>query len=173
MNAIALPRIDTAPQLNLPDVANLAVQVESRLGYRQLGIGLSGIKFFDVLRELDWMPFVPANVEEYKRRALRKAAGLNVFNPFHKLRWRTCELSAYRLPVPVDVLEKAISLKKKLGDLPTRVDFRITYLGTVDFDRERKMELKRLDPFLCVRHNGVMHHIEVWDEPTFNPKRSK
>lgn len=171
--AIALPRMTMVPELNIPSLHTIAERAADLLGYTELRANIGDMKTFEVLREMDWMPFVPANVTEYKRNELRKALGLGRFNPFNSLKWHWCELSNYKLPIPVDVLSKASELRYRMSKEHLRCEFRIAYMGTVDFDYEKAKEMRLLDPFLVLSRNGVAHHIEVWDEPTFNPKRQK
>jgi hypothetical protein len=75
-----------------------------------------------------------------------------------ELSWEMQKLSDYKHPVPAHVLSKAIEIKKAFP----RVEF---YVDEIIVRRKP-------DPFLVAKYNKETYYIEVWNEPTFEGRKS-
>lgn len=80
--------------------------------------------------------------------------------------WKSNELKKYSLPIPKDVLTKALAVKKdivKFGELDFRVVSLQAYAASI-YD----------DPFLTVSTAySRQFYIAVWDEPTFEDSQKE
>lgn len=76
-----------------------------------------------------------------------------------RFRWDMSNINYYEKPVPHFALSRAIELKKQLPNAEFYVE-------------ELKSETLTKDPFLVLKAGGFFCYLDVWDEPTFEGRRT-
>lgn len=131
--------------------AELANKAVALLGYDVLAndVGICD-KLGVVLKKLEIEPFEPTTVAVYKQAMRQKASYESNFNTVY-FKWERVQISDYRKPIPIHVLNKAVQIKEQLPQVEIFIE-----------------ELTRVpDPFLVVKFGREEFYVEVWDEPKF------
>lgn len=137
------------------DVARIASEAESVLGYSRLKAAMSTHTLALVLHSLGIDPFDNASVRRYKNLMSAKVSERHLRSQYvTEGKWQIVPLKGYNLPIPEYVLAKALDIKEALPTAEFLVD-------------ELVVGEKYVDPFLIVKDGIEHYYIEVWDEPEF------
>ena len=136
------------------DLAKLAIEAETILGYTSLKKALGTGALSNVLISLQIDPFTASSVKKYQdamQTMWRRKDGARYR---YETDWVSCPISSYKNPIPEYVLMKALDIKKALpGVVFTVVELQVAQVPQ--------------DPFLVASFGDEDFYIEVWDEPEF------
>lgn len=145
--------------------ADLAERAARELGYSKVRDRIESSKLYDVLAELELLPYNMADVEAYKKAMAKE----NSYRRFSTVggsyityaTWVRTAISEFTGEIPQFVLHTALRVKKKLPGVELVVE---------DLRQETRM---LPEPFLVAKYGDAEAYIEVWDEPSFTGKRVK
>jgi hypothetical protein len=117
----------------------------------------------DIFTALEIVPLDTAAVVKYKEetaRAANRSAPLST-----QFKWASILLPNYKAPIPQFVLANAVNIARALKEkLPN---------AQVQFSVEELQSFSRPDPFLYLSINGqFVCYLDVWDEPSFEGRRT-
>jgi hypothetical protein len=194
MKKSAIPKVSIESMLataTVPSVVDadkamseLGAQAEAVLGYQPLqkAVDPRSTILARALQKLGIEVLDFAQVEQYKEEALRAAvAGERdarrvsgtrkrkqrdeddeddeYDDERDELGWEEYKIAEYTRAIPAHVLMKAIQVK--------------TALPTVQFLVDELVVKEKADPFLIAMFRDEKYYIEVWDEPTFEGRKTK
>ncbi len=159
------------PQSQNPSVDSRDLSRKARvlLGYEKLeeslAISKNQVILAKALYDLGISVYNPSAVEEYQKTkaamARKRATSTRRRNRYNSrgsrlvVTWKKIPLHKYSRPVPVEALEKAVTIAEAVPNVTFVVE-------------ELTVRTVPKDPFLCVSVGTLKYYIAHWDEPDFH-----
>lgn len=178
-NELVRKAVDIAPLEQITD-EKFVNEAKKVLGYGVLSSAWTLLKGLQILKTLGIEPFEMKKLEAYKEAKAHKldkktserigSYGDRRYTTIKGV-WKLIELEDYSREIPAFAIMRAAELKKALNKANIRSDFYVEELQTTK--NSRVVEVPRPDPFMVVKFANATFHIDVWDEPTFEGRRTK